>query len=98
MIKSVEQLPPRTVLAGTALVSALPIALVVAFPGQFNHVMAPSAYLVFHNIAEFFSIIVSLSIFGVGWYTFDQTKDRHWRPTGGACRKQATGSSSIIQP
>lgn len=34
-------------------------------------------YLVFHNITEFFSIMVSLSIFGIGWYAYDQSKNRH---------------------
>ncbi len=36
-----------------------------------------ATYLVFHNIAEFFSIIVSLSIFSVGWYTYSQSKNKH---------------------
>ena len=39
--------------------------------------MDGGSYLVFHNIAEFFSIMVSLSVFGVGWYAYDQSKDRH---------------------
>ena len=46
------------------------------FPAQLDRVMEKSSYLVFHNFAEFFSIMVSLSIFSVGWYTFDQSKDR----------------------
>jgi|GEM_PF-3562491 len=48
--------------------------------------LAPSAlyttinieeYLVFHNITEFFSVMVSLSIFGLGWFTYDQSKNRY---------------------
>ena len=35
------------------------------------------SYLLFHNVAEFFSIMVCLSIFGVGWHTYGQSKDRH---------------------
>lgn len=34
-------------------------------------------YLVFHNITEFFSVMVSLSIFGIGWYAYDQSKNKH---------------------
>ncbi len=34
-------------------------------------------YLVFHNITEFFSVMISLSIFGIGWYSYDQSKNRH---------------------
>lgn len=67
-ITAVKQRNPRTILAFTAFLSALPIALVVAFPAQLNRVMDPASYVVFHNIAEFFSIMVSLSIFGVGWF------------------------------
>ncbi|PJZ26534.1 histidine kinase [Leptospira hartskeerlii] len=42
-------------------------------------------YLVFHNIAESFSIIVSMSIFGVGWFTYAQSKDKHTLFLGTAC-------------
>jgi len=34
-------------------------------------------YLVFHNITEFFSVMISLSIFGIGWYSYDQSRNRH---------------------
>jgi hypothetical protein len=34
-------------------------------------------YLVFHNVAEFFCIMVSFSIFGIGWYEYDQSKHSH---------------------
>jgi PAS domain S-box-containing protein len=42
-----------------------------------NFVLAPASYLLFHNTAEFFSVMVSLSMFGIGWYTYDQSKNRH---------------------
>jgi hypothetical protein len=51
--------------------------MVVLLPFQLDKVMEKSSYLVFHNVAEFFSIMVSLCVFSVGWYTFDQSKDRH---------------------
>jgi signal transduction histidine kinase len=77
MQETVKQWSYRTVLAGTFILSALPLLIVEIFPGQLKFTMAPASYLVFHNIAEFFSVMVSLSMFGVGWYTFDQSNDRH---------------------
>jgi PAS domain S-box-containing protein len=44
---------------------------------ELNFVLAPASYLLFHNSAEFFSVMVSLSMFGIGWYTYDQSKNRH---------------------
>jgi signal transduction histidine kinase/DNA-binding response OmpR family regulator len=35
------------------------------------------SYLVFHNISEFFSIMVSFSIFGIGWYGYEHSQNRH---------------------
>jgi signal transduction histidine kinase/DNA-binding response OmpR family regulator len=57
--------------------SLLPFVLIEVFRGQFYAVMDINTYLLFHNIAEFFSIMVSFSIFGVGWYTYDQSQDKH---------------------
>jgi hypothetical protein len=51
-------------LAGTVILSALPLLIVEMFPDQLKFTMVPASYLVFHNIAEFFSIVVSLSMFG----------------------------------
>jgi signal transduction histidine kinase len=77
MITTIKQWSFRTILAATAVLSALPIFMAIAFPAQFNRVLEPASYVVFHNIAEFFSIMVSLSIFGVGWYTYERSHDRH---------------------
>ena len=77
MQKSLKQWSTRKVLAGTFILSALPLLIVELFPGQLKFVMDAAPYLAFHNIAEFFSIMVSLSMFGVGWFTYDQSKDRH---------------------
>jgi len=77
MQEAVERWSPWKVLAGTFILSAFPLLIVEMFPGHFKFVMNPAPYLVFHNIAEFFSIMVSLSMFGVGWFTYDQSKDRH---------------------
>ena len=77
MQKSVKEWSTRTVLAGTLILAALPLVAVEMFPSQLKFVMDAVPYLVFHNIAEFFSIMVSLSMFGVGWFTYDQSRDRH---------------------
>jgi len=69
--------PARRVLTAAFLGSALPFLAVVLFPAQLDRVMDGASYVVFHNAAEFFSIMVSLSLFGVGWFTFDQSQDRH---------------------
>jgi signal transduction histidine kinase len=76
-LKPLNQWSPRAVLAGTFLVFLGPFLMVELFPSRLDTVIAKSSYLVFHNIAEFFSIMVSLSVFSVGWYTYDQSKDRH---------------------
>ncbi|MBI5740155.1 MAG: hypothetical protein HZA16_05475 [Nitrospirae bacterium] len=68
---------PHHLLTVTFILSALPILTVVMFPARLNGVMAPEPYVVFHNIAEFFSIMVSLSIFGVGWFTYERSGNRH---------------------
>ena len=75
--KAFRQYPPYIILAGTFIVSFLPFLIVELFSTQVHYVTDRSSYLVFHNTAEFFSVMVSLSVFGVGWYTFDQSKDRH---------------------
>jgi PAS domain S-box-containing protein len=75
--RSFPQPLPRAILAGTIIASFLPFLMVMLFPDQLHFVMDSVSYLLFHNIAEFFSIMVSLSIFGVGWYTYSQSRDRH---------------------
>ena len=70
-------LQPKNILMGVFVASTLPFLAVEFFHHWLYHVMDTSGYLVFHNITEFFSIMVSLSIFGVGWYTYDQSRDKH---------------------
>jgi hypothetical protein len=67
----------RRTLTAVFLASSLPFLMVVLFPAQLDRVMDGGSYLVFHNVAEFFSIMVSLSLFGVGWYAYDQSQDLH---------------------
>jgi PAS domain S-box-containing protein len=64
-------------LAGIAVVSLLPFLLVQLFHQQLYAVMTTHAYLIFHNTAELFSIIVSYSIFGVAWFSYQQSQNRH---------------------
>lgn len=58
-------------------VSVVPFLAVSVFREQLYTVIEISPYLVFHNVAEFFSVMVSFSIFGLGWYAYDQSKDKH---------------------
>jgi len=64
-------------MAAIILLSVAPFVLVELFKSQLYRVMEVSSYLVFHNVVEIFSVMVSLSIFGLGWFSFDQNKDSH---------------------
>ncbi len=64
-------------MALTIMICALPLVILEIFPAQLKFVMRPASYIVFHNFAEFFSIMVSLSLFGIGWYAYEQSKDQH---------------------
>ncbi len=68
---------PRHILTGISMAAILPFLVVELFHSWLYHVMGIALYLVFHNVAEFFSVMVSLSIFGVGWFTYNQSKGRH---------------------
>lgn len=72
-----RHLPARWALTGVFILSLLPFLAVEAMHSRLYHVMNITKYLVFHNMAEFFSVMVSMSIFGVGWFTFGRSKDRH---------------------
>ena len=72
-----KPVPAGKILAGVFIASLLPFLLVELLNPWLYRVMDISEYLVFHNIAEFFSVMVSISIFGVGWFTYDHSKDRH---------------------
>jgi hypothetical protein len=53
---------PRATLVASIIASSLPFLMVMLFPAQLHFVTDSALYLLFHNIAEFFSIMVSLSI------------------------------------
>ena len=76
MSKSVPFWTTRRILAGALLAALLPLLAVELFPSRLYRILDTQQYLVFHNVAEFFSVMVSLSIFGVGWFTFDRSRDR----------------------
>lgn len=63
--------------AAAFLIASLPILIIQVFHSSVYFESEIPPYLVFHNIAESFSIIVSMSIFGVGWFTYAQSKDKH---------------------
>jgi PAS domain S-box-containing protein len=70
------RVPLLSALALSCALAGVPLVLVELFPAL-HVVMGTSAYLVFHNVAEFFGVMVALSVFGVGWYTHDQSRDHH---------------------
>jgi PAS domain-containing protein len=76
-MKRLDQTSPLLLLVTTIVVSAVPFLMVELFNSSLYRVMGISPYLVFHNIAEFFSVMVSFSVFGLGWYVYDQNNDRH---------------------
>lgn len=68
---------PQVVLGTVFMLSIYLFLLVRLLPSWFYRTLDVASYLVFHNSTEFFSVMVSLSIFGVGWFTFDQSRNRH---------------------
>ena len=76
-MKHFEQISPKQLLALITAISAIPFLAVKLFTSQLYSVVDISEYLVFHNVTEFFSVMVSFSIFGLGWYAYDQNRDRH---------------------
>ena len=68
---------PRHILAAILIAAFLPFLALELFRSWCYRLMDIASFLVFHNLAEFFSVMVSLSIFGVGWFTYNQTKNRH---------------------
>ncbi|MEI7012589.1 MASE3 domain-containing protein [Leptospira licerasiae] len=71
--------------AAAFFIVSLPILIIQVLHSYIYFESEIPPYLVFHNIAESFSIIVSMSIFGVGWFTYAQSKDKHTLFLGTAC-------------
>lgn len=65
------------ILLATALASLAPFIIVAIFGSIFYQIIEISSYLVFHNVSEIFSIIVSLQIFSVGWYSSNGHRNSH---------------------
>ncbi|MBK8398283.1 MAG: histidine kinase [Leptospiraceae bacterium] len=59
------------------VISIIPFLLLVYFHSYFYRIFDIQSYLIVHNLIEFFSAIVSFSIFGIGWYSYDQSKNQH---------------------
>lgn len=55
----------------------LPLVLVGTFPEYFYREFEIGFFLVFHNVTEIFSVIVSFSIFGLGYYSYSQSRNAH---------------------
>ena len=68
---------PRALLATVFALALASFVLVRIFQPWLYVTMDSPRYLVFHNIAELFSIMVALSIFGISWFSYPQSRDRH---------------------
>ncbi len=68
---------PARVLLLTALIGGLPLVLLRILERTYYFVADQPSYLTFHNVSEFFSVMVALSIFGVAWYSHEQSGNRH---------------------
>jgi signal transduction histidine kinase len=75
MLITLKQFSPAAILTGTFLLFFGPFLIVELLPVQMESVINKSTYLFFHNSAEFFSMMVSFSLFGVGWYSYNQSRD-----------------------
>lgn len=53
----------------------VPIACILLLPDVFYKEYPIESFVVFHNIAEIFSIIVSFSIFGLGYFSYSQSRN-----------------------
>ena len=72
-----EKTSRQRVIISTIILAVVPFLAVELFKSSLYQVETVPSYLVFHNVAEFFSIMVSCSIFGLGWYAYDQNRDSH---------------------
>jgi two-component system, cell cycle sensor histidine kinase and response regulator CckA len=76
-MKKIESISPLQLLTGVTTASVFPFLAGAVFKSHLYTVMDISSYLVFHNVAEFFSVMVSFSIFALGWNACEQNRDRH---------------------
>jgi hypothetical protein len=77
LINEQEEISPLSILIGLFILSLFSFLIVDLLPTIFYRALDASSYLAFHNFTEIFSIIVLFSIAGVGWYTYDQSRNRH---------------------
>jgi PAS domain S-box-containing protein len=61
----------------TGAIGLVPLVLIQLFPARLQLVIPGPQYLPFHDVVELLGVVTDLSIFGVGWFTHEQTRDRH---------------------
>ncbi len=66
---------PIPELSVTLVLSLFLFVVVEMFRDRLYFVVGAPLYLDFHNIVEFGSVVVSLSIFSFGWFTYKQSKN-----------------------
>ena len=77
IMRQARRWSPRALLATVFALALASFVLVRIFQPWLYVTMDSPRYLVFHNIAELFSIMVALSIFGISWFSYPQSRDRH---------------------
>ena len=75
IFNTLKKLATWKILAILWIISVLPFVLVKAFHPWMYTVLEIKSYLAFHNFAEFFSVMVALSMFSVGWYSYQQSQN-----------------------
>lgn len=76
-LKRLRELPPSILLVTVVILSAFPFIIIGLMPSLLQQTLDTNSYLSFHIIVEIFSIIVSFSIFGVGYYTYNQSQNKY---------------------
>ncbi|MCW7483193.1 MASE3 domain-containing protein [Leptospira kanakyensis] len=67
----------NTFYLGVIFFCFFPLLLVGTFPEYFYREYEIGYFLIFHNVTEIFSVIVSFSIFGLGYYSYSQSRNSH---------------------
>jgi len=75
--KKIRRLSPSTLLIVLTILAISLFLVVGLLPSFLYRTLDIESYLVFHMIAEIFSVIVSFSIFGVGYFTYKQSKNSY---------------------
>lgn len=72
--KRLLKLKDYALIVATAIVAYSVFGFLGLFEEQFSQVMSAASFLAWHNLLEFTSVLISMTIFLVSYYTYNQTK------------------------